>query len=655
MVRHQPAHTDGTQVDWSPLPQSKALRYVIGSFPPDSRGAAWEALASYGLRSLLASYRLDDVLALEKLEALVGSAAKDIEVAARDHARIKWHRRKAAEGAGKPAPKSPAEVAAPVADLSGRPDVLEKFPFVDGEGGVSDVLSGDARQPRAPLHHLAKREIRRIATKVYEEFKTSAHGIHLDDLSRALQILFEGDRASPLIAGTSTSVKGSSYGPYGVHLIRALAEEALPSQVKFAAKDGSELSYSSVPSIDTFAMGLGNASGGPCVTRKDASINHEGWLSMVFHIVRRLWQLENSGRMHDLAAAVQGPARAPQGGEKIWGEGDDDSDYVLVDDGSELAEEDLEQDEEQSESSEADETREEEVIPTVTGLRARRAPKRGSQPAGMHQVNHPPHVKVIHAHAQARKAHRQGRSAALGPVPRHLVGVQSRIKEQINSDRSRRHKDAEARKKSALHTVAQARLTAHLAGDTAKILRGQSPGELAMDIADAFLASNIADRLKLGGGMGGYRSPLRKSASPSRGRVGSDDFPSSTAQHKDAEVSPSDSGSGSYPYEVPSNVDLVANAKRRRHYGVWAGDYGALLEEDVEDKENEGSEDEEEEVKTSEAASAISARGASPHKRRFRKAEGWTIPMGTRKTVVSPTQLGEGLLRDDGSAEEEKD
>ncbi len=44
-------------------------------------------------------------------------------------------------------------------------------------------------------NRLAKREIRHIAENVFQEFHSSAHGMRVTDLVRALQTLIEGDNA----------------------------------------------------------------------------------------------------------------------------------------------------------------------------------------------------------------------------------------------------------------------------------------------------------------------------------------------------------------------------------------------------------------------------------------------------------------------------
>ncbi len=52
-------------------------------------------------------------------------------------------------------------------------------------------------------NRLAKREIRHIAENVFQEFHSSAHGMHVTDVVRALQTLIDGDNAR-LIGCTGT-------------------------------------------------------------------------------------------------------------------------------------------------------------------------------------------------------------------------------------------------------------------------------------------------------------------------------------------------------------------------------------------------------------------------------------------------------------------
>ncbi|CAM9691195.1 unnamed protein product [Chrysoparadoxa australica] len=167
-------------------------------------------------------------------------------------------------------------------ETAARPDVLSRYPFLDESGHVDAVIYGAPAE--TPLHSLAKREIHRLAQRVFAEFKSSAHGIRLSDLLEALQALFEGDRASPLLP--TFAGKGID-----LHLIRSLAQEALPSSAQHALRDPSNISSSSIGdnSIGTYAMGEGE------IQRQDAAVDLQCWLKLVSHVVSRLRRIEKEG------------------------------------------------------------------------------------------------------------------------------------------------------------------------------------------------------------------------------------------------------------------------------------------------------------------------------------------------------------------------
>ncbi|CAM9184518.1 unnamed protein product, partial [Choristocarpus tenellus] len=166
----------------------KHIRYFLARYPEVKRDAIAKRLVVYGIRSLLSSHRLDD-LTLDTLDSITGAAEGEVMTVIRDHARSKRGISLATKGKKlEPPPRPQANTqqdskktafkgdtnANPVNNVkvrtivtapavTARPDVLTRYPFVDGleegsGGGVGGALQHAV--PAIPLHHLAKREIK---------------------------------------------------------------------------------------------------------------------------------------------------------------------------------------------------------------------------------------------------------------------------------------------------------------------------------------------------------------------------------------------------------------------------------------------------------------------------------------------------------------
>eukprot|EP00752_Nemacystus_decipiens_P010533 g9379.t1 len=455
-------HATGSTNGWS-----AHLRYFLARYPPEARDFVAQRLTAYGIRSLLSSNRVEDLI-LHALVSATDAADRDVLSLMRQHARGRREQRDgrqvtaaSARRSGVPSPRrqhqphgnggsSPAprealrdcgiarntNAAARVApalpaaagsgkrhEVVGRPDVLTRYPFVDHLGATQGGGVGAALHratPTTPIQYLAKREIRRLAHDAFRELKASALGIRLSDLPCALQFLFFGDSASLLTAkGGGTGGGGGGSGGSGgggggvravgrnakdVHLVMALARECLPPTLALAARDTSTLS----------------------------------------------------------SASTHGGAEAGWVRDGQW--------------------------------------------------------KEGTRPAGMWEVTPPAHVAAL------RRGRRQGgggggggrEGGRRGGGPAYLRDVQSRIGPHLNAHRERLRKIASARRAAVKDVVARRRLD-QLAGgggggggigmhggggrrdssaaDWGSQARGHTPGEHALDIAGAFLESSLMTRL----------------------------------------------------------------------------------------------------------------------------------------------------------------
>ncbi|KAG5180828.1 hypothetical protein JKP88DRAFT_323156 [Tribonema minus] len=306
-----------------------ALRHVLAKFPREQKTVIEECLAWHGLRVLLQAHRLDDLLGnASAVLAATEAARREVHAILREHstrgprptARTKAATAVAKRRTRSASPTTPRLPRSPVkGTLRGsrqpdipRPDVLAKYPFVDGQGNVGEILACPPRT--TPFHRLAKREIRRLAKAAFMEYRSSAHGIRLHAPPQiaptGITPLFDArcrtstPRLRDFKSALSALFGEATYSACGgMHLILALAQEALPHSLQLVLRDTSDLGdVSTAPSVATFGMGLtednievpGNTH--PVkVPRNDAAVDQSEWTRLVAHVVRRLWQMEGRG------------------------------------------------------------------------------------------------------------------------------------------------------------------------------------------------------------------------------------------------------------------------------------------------------------------------------------------------------------------------
>jgi hypothetical protein len=173
--------------------QSIVQRWVLSRYPAADSTIIQESLATFGLRVLLQQHRLENLLhSTASVVDATESARTELLSIIRRHIRSEKKKQRVSTAKVRPAlhqPPAPrgrthTSVTHPVDDAPARvvgksreprPDVLAKYPFVDGQGHVGAVLAGSP--PSTAFHRLAKREIKRLAGRTFTEFRASTLGI----------------------------------------------------------------------------------------------------------------------------------------------------------------------------------------------------------------------------------------------------------------------------------------------------------------------------------------------------------------------------------------------------------------------------------------------------------------------------------------------
>lgn len=473
----------------------KGLRYILLQYPAEERKSVLNSFAAYGLRSLLSAYRLDELLkGVDVVYDATKPANEDLSGVARTY--IKQQRSRALQSSNSQGNQSTRRRPPPSQELlrhqaemtsntrahdalaTGgifRPDVLAKHPFTD------DGQRLNRTSPSTPYHHLAKREIRRLAERAFSDYKTSAHGIRVKDMGAALEALFGRN------SGEDAAIPQ--------HVVLAIAEEALPIGLRRAVIDESTISAAYAPSMASFGMNLEDEEGKKCVvSRADAAMDLKVWLHVVSHVVRRLWQLEGSGGTHltSISRDMEPDSIPLMDQSNMSALQLDERDNTVYAPEHHFAQQHIEYSDDEQGGGEGAK-RVNSVKPW--GLRKRRSttsartsstsvPKKGTAPAGMHGVTKPPHQAVLQDTKTARRKTRGG--------------VPSKIGEQVTALRAQKRDEENAISNAALAVTANQRLRAYVDGDNSAVGRGNTAPEQALDIADAFLNSDLM--MSLAGG-----------------------------------------------------------------------------------------------------------------------------------------------------------
>jgi hypothetical protein len=180
--------------------QSIVQRWVLSRYPEADSRTIQESLATFGLRVLLQQHRLEDLLhSTASVVNATESARTELLSIIRRHIRAEKKKQRVSTAKVRPALHQPpaargrthTSVTHPVDDAPARvvgksreprPNVLAKYPFVDGQGHVGEVLAGSP--PSTAFHRLAKREIKRLAGRTFTEFRASTLGIRYACIAR---------------------------------------------------------------------------------------------------------------------------------------------------------------------------------------------------------------------------------------------------------------------------------------------------------------------------------------------------------------------------------------------------------------------------------------------------------------------------------------
>ncbi|CAM9431534.1 unnamed protein product [Phaeothamnion confervicola] len=284
-------------------------------------------LALFGLRSLLAQHRIEE-LHHTVIHAVTESARKEVIAVlatgcktnrARDHRRrtaeawVSTHRgavgpgargilstfsgnRKtrpqsaqvaaprtgpsaALPGGAATAPAPPPSRSAPVRPRVGasRPNVLARYPFVDG-GHMGDVMAGAGLS--VPLHSLQPRQAARLATRAFADHRSGACGLPSSGVAAALEDLFFGGSTTRSDDFPSLSLVLSVAGEWLPELLEPDAAER--------AQGGFDWTLQHPPAGENGRMLRSSPQPGLCLDQND-------WIMLVRHVVLRLQGLE-SGR-----------------------------------------------------------------------------------------------------------------------------------------------------------------------------------------------------------------------------------------------------------------------------------------------------------------------------------------------------------------------